>query len=111
MSIQPFSKQKIDIVEDCADEINTLPFPCTACGQCCRNVHFSPLTEYLSRGDGICQYLDESTNLCNIYEERPLVCKVEEYYQNYLVHKVSWKAFVELNIEHCINLQTNAQFY
>lgn len=110
MSIQPFRKQKIDITKDYADD-GFEPFPCIACGQCCRNVHLSPLTNYLSRGDGVCQYLDEDSNLCSIYEERPLVCKVEEYYQNYLVHKVSWKAFVELNIEHCINLQTNAQFY
>lgn len=105
MSIQPFSKQKIDIVEDCADEINTLPFPCTACGQCCRNVHLSRLTEYLSRGDGICRYLDENSNLCSIYEERPLVCNVENFFKKYLSDKILWTDFVEQNLVICRTLQ------
>lgn len=107
MSIQPFSKHKIDITKDYADD-GFEPFPCIACGQCCRNVHLSPLTEYLSRGDGVCKYLDNFTNLCTIYEERPLICKVKEYYKSYLLESMSWKIFVDLNIEHCINLQANS---
>ena len=101
MSIQPFSKQKIDIVEDCADEINTLPFPCTACGQCCRNVHLSRLTEYLSRGDGICRYLDENSNLCSIYEERPLGCNVDKFFKLFLKDKISWLDYVRQNSDFC----------
>ena len=66
-------------------EANT-PFPCDACGKCCRHVNLSEQTSYLDRGYGICHYFNESTNLCSIYETRPLVCRVEDYYKIYLTH-------------------------
>ncbi|MGP1606343.1 MAG: YkgJ family cysteine cluster protein [Moraxella sp.] len=81
------------------------PFPCTACGQCCRRVGDSSLTAYLSRGDGVCQYLDEDTNLCQIYENRPLICQVENYYKTHLKDKLSWEQFVAVNVELCQKMQ------
>lgn len=83
---------------------NLSPFPCTACGKCCRNVHLSEQTAYLSRGDGVCQYFDEQTNLCTIYESRPLVCRVEDYYKTYLSHIYTWDEFVKMNVEICNKL-------
>ncbi|NOL49261.1 YkgJ family cysteine cluster protein [Pelistega europaea] len=80
------------------------PFPCTACGKCCRHVDKSELTSFLSRGDGVCQFLDEKTNLCTIYEQRPLVCRVEDYYREYLMDKIGWDEFVKLNLEVCKDL-------
>lgn len=83
---------------------NLEPFPCTACGKCCRHVDKSEQTAFLSRGDGVCQFFDETTNLCTIYEERPLVCRVEDYYSTYLADKISWEEFVKLNLEVCERL-------
>ena len=77
------------------------PFPCSACGQCCRRVNLSEQTVFLDRGDGICQYLDEKTNLCTIYENRTEVCRVEDYYKKYLIHDISWEKFVQMNLEFC----------
>ena len=100
MSIQQLSKHKIDITKDYADD-GFEPFPCIACGQCCRNVHLSPLTEYLSRGDGVCKYLDNFTNLCTIYEERPLVCNVDKFFKLFLKDKISWLDYVRQNSDFC----------
>ncbi len=81
------------------------PFPCTACGHCCRNVHLSEQTNYLNRGDGICRHLDTSTNLCLIYQDRPLVCRVEDFYKAYLTQVYTWEEFVDLNLQICYKLQ------
>ncbi|MBS9783563.1 MAG: YkgJ family cysteine cluster protein [Pasteurella sp.] len=80
-------------------------FPCTACGQCCKNVHKSDEANYLNRGDGTCRYFDEDTLLCTIYENRPLVCRVEDYYNKYLTHLYDWDGFVKMNLEVCEQLQ------
>lgn len=85
------------------------PFPCTACGQCCRNVHLSEQTQYLSRGDGICRHLDLSTNLCTIYASRPLICRVEDYYRIHLQDKMDWDRFVKLNLTICEQLQNDSE--
>lgn len=81
------------------------PFPCTACGLCCRHVHLSEQTAYLDRGDGICQFLDTNTNLCQIYDDRPLICQVENYYRIHFKEKMDWETFVNLNLEVCHQLQ------
>ena len=49
------------------------PFPCSACGQCCRRVNLSEQT----------------------------VCRVEDYYKKYLIHDISWEKFVQMNLEFC----------
>ena len=83
------------------------PFPCNACGECCRHVHLSSQTAFLDRGDGICRHFDERTNLCTIYEMRPLVCRVQEYYETYLNKHISWGKFIKINVEICHILQNN----
>lgn len=80
------------------------PFPCTACGKCCRQVHKSDQTTFLDRGDGICRHFDITTNLCGIYNNRPLVCRVEDYYKVYLSDEYTWEEFVRLNLEWCEKL-------
>ena len=82
------------------------PFPCTACGLCCKKVHLSEQTSWLNRGDGVCRYFDEQTNLCTIYEQRPLVCRVEEYYLQHLTQHYSWQEFVRINLEVCQRFQS-----
>ena len=83
------------------------PFPCTQCGACCRQVHLSPETAFLDRGDNVCQYFDEVTNLCDIYEYRPMVCRVEEYYQKYLSNQFEWQEFIDINLKICKELEDN----
>lgn len=82
------------------------PFPCTACGHCCRNVHLSEKTAFLDRGDGVCRHLNTDTHLCSIYEDRPLVCRVEDYYKTHLTEQYTWDEFVRLNLQICHKLQT-----
>lgn len=77
------------------------PFPCNACGQCCRRIHQSAQTAYLDRGDGVCRHFDENTKLCQIYAERPLVCRVADYYLTHLADKITWHHFVKLNVAIC----------
>lgn len=81
------------------------PFPCTACGLCCKNVHLSDITAYLDRGDSVCKFLNLNTNLCNIYETRPLVCRVDEFYLMHFEKQMDWDLFIEPNLEICKQLQ------
>lgn len=89
--------------------ITKKPFPCNTCGQCCKNVHLSELTNYLDRGDGACCYFDNETHLCTIYDTRPLVCRVEDFYRQKLSHIYEWDEFVALNVKICEQLQANAK--
>lgn len=81
------------------------PFPCSACGQCCRRVNQSEETAFLDRSDGICRHFDEEAHLCTIYEERPLVCRVEDYYRARLAEVIPWQEFVRINVAICHHLQ------
>lgn len=80
------------------------PFPCTACGKCCRKVNLSELTVYLAKENGVCRYFDEQSNLCTIYATRPLVCRVEDYYKHHLSHLYQWDEFIKMNLEICEKL-------
>lgn len=82
----------------------TLKFPCSQCGACCRNVHLSEVTAYLDRGDGICHHYDLNTHLCLIYETRPEICRVGEYYNRHLKDQYSWDDFVKINLIVCEQL-------
>ena len=79
-------------------------FPRTQCGACCRHVHFSELTEYLDRGDGICRHYDFESKLCRIYETRPEICRIDIFYQKHLKKQLSWNEFVDLNLIACKQL-------
>lgn len=81
------------------------PFPCSSCGECCKNIGNSSVLSNFDRGDGICKFLDRISNLCVIYENRPIFCKIETYYETYLEQKISWEKFVQMNIKICIKLQ------
>ena len=85
--------------------MNKTQFPCNTCGHCGRSVHLSAETNFLNRGDGICQFFDENTHLCKIYNNRPIVCRVEDYYDAYLTNFYTWDVFINMNIEICHKLQ------
>lgn len=84
-------------------------FPCTRCGQCCRNVYLADATQYLDRGDGTCRHYDEAEQSCQIYTARPDICRVNLQYQMHYVSKFSWEEFVEVNVMICKQLQHQAQ--
>lgn len=85
-------------------DVSLSPFPCNACGKCCRRVSASPETAFLDRGDGVCQHFVEETHLCAIYDTRPLVCRVEDYYRAKLKEVIPWEDFVRLNVAICEKL-------
>lgn len=80
------------------------PFPCTACGKCCRNIHLNDTLSYLDKGNGVCKHLIESSNLCANYDGRPLVCRIEDYYKNNLTGLFTWNEYVNMNLEVCKKL-------
>lgn len=86
--------------------MSKLPFPCSSCGQCCKNVHLSEQTNYLDRGDGTCRHFDNKSLLCTIYEQRPLICRIEDYHEKYLSHLYDWDGFVKMNLEVCEHLKS-----
>lgn len=92
--------------QDYMHSAGNTPFPCTACGLCCKRVGMSKETAFLDRGDNICRHFDEQSHLCKIYENRPLVCRVQEYYQTHLTHLYSWQEFIKINQRICKALQT-----
>lgn len=82
-------------------------FPCTVCGECCRQVSLAVETQWLDRGDGICQHLDEKMNLCKIYQERPLICQIDSIFDAYR-QQMTKSEFYRLNAECCNILQERA---
>ena len=84
------------------------PFPCSACGECCRHVNKSELTIFLDRGDGVCTHFNEAEKLCSIYETRPLVCRVDAYYKKNLSHLYVWEDFIKVNLKICEKLQASS---
>ncbi|HDO1331336.1 TPA: YkgJ family cysteine cluster protein [Aeromonas veronii] len=85
----------------------TLPaFPCTQCGQCCRNVHLAEETRYLDRGDGACLHYCDADKQCRIYETRPDICRVERQFRMNYSGLYSWEEFVEANAKVCQVLQS-----
>ena len=78
-------------------------FPCSQCGECCRNLHRSALYTSLDRGDGTCRYL--KGNLCSIYHDRPLLCRIEETYDTFFCDIMDKDSYIRLNLESCITLQ------
>ena len=76
-------------------------FPCDRCGACCRQVHRSPETIFMDRGDGICRHYNENQHLCNIYESRPDICRVEQQYFASYQAIMDWPEFVRINLAAC----------
>ncbi|MBQ8730432.1 MAG: YkgJ family cysteine cluster protein [Lachnospiraceae bacterium] len=74
-------------------------FKCDMCGECCRNLHKSPIYDELHDGNGICFYLDG--NICSIYQDRPLICRVDECYELFFKNDLSYDDYLQLNYESC----------
>lgn len=87
----------------------TQPFPCTACGACCRRIAgIAELAEF-DNGNGICKYLD-SHNRCAIYAKRPEICRVDVSYTKKFAKYCSKQEFYTLNLKACEILQRQNKF-
>lgn len=84
------------------------PFPCDACGACCRQVNKAQETQYLDRGDGTCIYYIDKENLCSIYETRPNICRIDLQYSLNYSEQYTWSEFVEINLMACQFLKKNS---
>lgn len=78
-------------------------FECDKCGECCRNLHKSPIYNDLHYGDGICRYL--TGELCSIYDNRPLLCRVDECYHIMFKDKLGYEEYLKLNYKYCKELK------
>lgn len=83
-------------------------FPCTVCGECCRQVSLAEETRWLDRGDGACRNFDEQSNLCKIYDERPLTCRVDEMFDAQYHKSFTRSEFYRVNAECCNIMQEKA---
>lgn len=52
-------------------------FPCTGCGQCCKQIYGVLIEDGFALEDGSCKHL-QPDNSCGIYETRPDVCRMSE---------------------------------
>jgi len=79
-------------------------FPCTNCGECCRNIsHISELKAY-DNGNGICIYLCDD-NSCGIYDIRPTVCSIDRVYDLQYKDSMSKFDFYVVNRDACNAMQ------
>ena len=93
-------------------------FPCTQCGQCCRNINSilsnsdsfpTVIKDLINRfpydinPDGSCSKLNED-GLCSVYQNRPIMCNIKLMGQ--LLHRDTTEWY-RLQAEHC-NILINA---
>ncbi len=82
-------------------------FPCTCCGECCKNIgHIASLKKF-DCGNGVCKNLS-NTNLCKIYNQRPLICKIDELYNKFFSKHINKQTFYQKNMDACNVLQKNS---
>lgn len=77
------------------------PFPCDACGECCRQIDKVEGLKHLQT-DGVCKYL--VNNKCSIYNSRPDLCRYEKVYELFK-YKYSTDEFYELSVHYCEELK------
>jgi Fe-S-cluster containining protein len=82
-------------------------FPCTSCGECCRNIGHIPELKDFDLGDGVCKFLKDG--LCSIYETRPDICQVDKMFDKKYHKFYTKEEFYNLNISVCGELQLKAK--
>ena len=82
-------------------------FPCTRCGQCCKNIGGIPQLKFHHSGDGVCCFYSER-NGCLIYKDRPDVCRIDEGYSKFFSKQLSLDDYYKKNASICNELQETA---
>ena len=85
-----------------------IEFPCSQCGECCRNISHIDELKAFDNGSGVCVNLADD-NSCNIYTSRPTICRVDLVYDKYFASISSWEEFLQKNAEACNQLQIAAK--
>jgi Fe-S-cluster containining protein len=80
-----------------------MKFPCTQCGQCCRNISGVPGSIALDRGDGVCKHLVGKH--CGVYANRPVICNVDAIFNLNFKSIMTKKQFYTLNLNYCKKIQ------
>lgn len=95
---------------DQSKENETMNFPCTHCGICCKNIsNIAELKEF-DKGNGICKYLNLQSNACEIYDTRPEICRVDVMFEKNYRKFFGKSEFYALNISACEALQAINKF-
>lgn len=81
-----------------------MSFPCTQCGQCCKNISDITALEDYDSGNGICKHYNKA-NGCDIYHTRPMVCRIDEGYTTYFSKVISLENYYQENLKVCNQLQ------
>jgi len=79
-----------------------MPFVCSACGACCREVNRIDELKHLALETGICRHLLQD-NSCEIYAERPAACRVDESFVR-VQDVMCIERWHELNYRSCLAL-------
>lgn len=102
------------------------PFPCTGCGQCCKQV--GPAVEkakwlvlkgkstkeqkeiakfpYKWDENGACENLNED-NSCKVYDDRPDICSIRKTWENH--SSATWRQYMILSAAACNAMQEEAK--
>lgn len=81
-----------------------MPFHCSKCGLCCRNISKIPQLSLFDNGNGVCIYLGKD-NLCSIYANRPEICKVDLMYEKHFKSSMTIEEWYKLNEKGCLELK------
>ena len=82
-------------------------FPCTGCGECCRNMGNIKVLRPFNRGDCVCKHLLEN-NRCEIYSQRPLICRIDEMYDKVFFKHMDKDTYYKKNADACNDMQERA---
>ncbi len=81
-----------------------MSFPCTKCGQCCKNIDKVKELSYLDRGDGTCIKFLEGEG-CSIYDSRPILCRIDDGYDRFFSNIITRSNYYKGNADVCNSLQ------
>lgn len=101
------------------------PFPCTGCGQCCKNVgkavkaakwivmkggstkEQKAIASFPFKFDatGKCENLNED-NSCKVYDNRPDICSIRKTWENF--SELTWRQYMEMSASACNMMQEQA---
>ncbi len=84
-----------------------MSFPCSKCGECCKNIKGISLLDSYHSGDGICYFFSVQKG-CLIYKERPDVCRIDDGFIKFFSNQLSLDDYYRKNALMCNQLQENA---
>lgn len=87
--------------------LQSINFPCTSCGECCRHISHIPDLKSFDNGEGVCIHL-LADNRCSVYSQRPDICNINKMYLIDYAKKIDQDEFLRLNAIACNEMQSLA---